>query len=296
MEKIYRSPFGCSSYTSFKYKATYSNGNKHKGLDRKPDGDPNSSYDKLTDQQKLNRRLFSPCFGKVFSARNNTGGFGNFICIVPTDSDGNIISDENHPNIILGHMEDLPQKEDGTIIHRDDLIFPGMQIGIMGSTGNSSAPHLHIETSIIGNLFDKYSYDGGYYNDYCKEEFLVDPNDYFDFDSYEYSELSTTVYTGAELIELIFKNRYNQCTEGDFDMAKTWTNDSGKDLYIFPSISDCWADMKTRSNGIITKGTVCDCFGVIDGCYLVLYQPTGSINKICGFTKYFGGIDVPVIE
>lgn len=233
--------------------------NIHHGLDFIPKKD--------TDE---NRFLYSPVSGKVIESKYNSGGYGNYIVI-----DGGDIW------ILMGHMKDLSPYKKG------DTVISGAFIGIMGGTGNVTGDHLHIEVSIptgTGSWWDKHQRGrknpANYINFLLSSE-VIPP------------EPEEIISYGAELIKLIFNNNYKMATEGDFDMPKTWTNDSGKDIFIYQTVNDCWAGIK--SIGTIKPNAVCDCFGVVDGCYLVLYQSSGN-NKLVGFTKYFGGIEIPEIE
>lgn len=74
--------------------------------------------------------------------------------------------------------------------------------------------------------------------------------------------------------------------KGDFDV-KTWKNGSTPEL-VYQTTTDC----KNGKNkiGSLDPKEVCECYGIIDGCYLVAYTVTGTNAKKCGFVAYAGGI------
>ena len=75
--------------------------------------------------------IYPPADGcTVHQARWNTGGYGN-LCI--------LYHNETDTYHYLAHQRELPLVSEGQVVDRNTLI------GYVGSTGNSSGPHLHWE-------------------------------------------------------------------------------------------------------------------------------------------------------
>lgn len=75
--------------------------------------------------------------GKITTAKSTTGGYGNLIVI-------------NHPNGLetyYGHLSKL-------LVSEGDSISAGQVIGLGGTTGYSTGPHLHFETRYNGIPFN----------------------------------------------------------------------------------------------------------------------------------------------
>ena len=79
--------------------------------------------------------------GTVIVAGWNAGGYGNWVII---DHGGGF-------STLYGHMSKIRTSEGATVKQ-------GEQIGDMGSTGNSTGPHLHFETRVNGNPQDPTRY------------------------------------------------------------------------------------------------------------------------------------------
>jgi murein DD-endopeptidase MepM/ murein hydrolase activator NlpD len=79
--------------------------------------------------------------GTVIVAGWNSGGYGNWVII---DHGGGF-------STLYGHMSRIRTSE-GASVRQGDLI------GDMGSTGNSTGPHLHFETRVNGNAQDPTRY------------------------------------------------------------------------------------------------------------------------------------------
>ena len=76
-------------------------------------------------------------------------------------------------------------------------------------------------------------------------------------------------------------NEYND--GGNFEMPKTYKNGSTPE--------PVYADTNlTKKTGSLNKYEVCECFGIVDGRYMVKYKVDGQNNYKCGFVKYNGGI------
>ena len=100
-----------------------------------------------------NTELVSPADG-VVSYVSGTGAYGNHIIIHTTD--GNCI--------LMAHMRNTPKVKKG------QKVTKGQTVGYMGSTGNSTGPHLHIEV------------EKG--TDWNYNKNLLKPSDYIDFNNY----------------------------------------------------------------------------------------------------------------
>nr|WP_198428105.1 M23 family metallopeptidase [Nocardia bovistercoris] len=95
-----------------------SRGGEHKGVDMAaPDGTP----------------MFSVSDGRVVAA-GPASGFGNWIVVDSVDTNGRSYS------AVYGHMWDS-----GVLVRVGDTVRAGQQIGLVGSAGQSSGPHLHFE-------------------------------------------------------------------------------------------------------------------------------------------------------
>lgn len=75
--------------------------------------------------------------GVVRYAEYNDGGYGN--CV--------IVSHPNGLETLYGHLEKI-------LCQRGDLVFAGEVLGLGGSTGRSTGPHLHNEWRYRGHSFD----------------------------------------------------------------------------------------------------------------------------------------------
>ena len=75
--------------------------------------------------------------GRVIMSRYNAGGYGHYI----------IVEHENGLQTVYGHLSERLQKV-------DDYVYPGDIVGLAGSTGKSSAAHLHFEIRYKGNAIN----------------------------------------------------------------------------------------------------------------------------------------------
>lgn len=140
-------------------------------------------------------------------------------------------------------------------------VLVGQRIGIVGETGNAYGRHLHIEVMDMRGHSPKWCG----YKEHLK--YLLKPSDYIDFGDYNPQHTP-----GSD--------------EGGFEV-KTWTNGSTKEL-VFQTTADC----KAQKNhiGSLAPREVCECFGVVDACYLVVYTVNGTTAKKTGFVRYAGGV------
>lgn len=68
---------------------------------------------------------------------------------------------------------------------------------------------------------------------------------------------------------------------------KVWKNGSTVEK-VYSSIADC--KLGKKSIGSIYKNEQCDCIGIVDGYYVVVYKINSTDNLKVGFVKYNGGI------
>jgi murein DD-endopeptidase MepM/ murein hydrolase activator NlpD len=68
-------------------------------------------------------------------------GYGNYIVIAHA---GRMIT-------LYGHLDQL-------LVHVGQVVHAGQVIGLEGSTGNSTGPHLHFELHVAGLLTDPAKY------------------------------------------------------------------------------------------------------------------------------------------
>jgi murein DD-endopeptidase MepM/ murein hydrolase activator NlpD len=80
----------------------------------------------------LDTRIYAATAGRVTLGRER-GGYGLYIIVVH----------DPRLSTLYGHL-DLPLVQPG------DLVAAGQPIALMGSTGNSTGPHLHFEVRIAG--------------------------------------------------------------------------------------------------------------------------------------------------
>ena len=104
-----------------------------------------------------NHALVSPSSGTVSYVGYDSNGYGNYL-IIHTD-------DKNC--ILMAHMAAKPTVKVG------DKVSARQKVGVMGSTGNSTGPHLHIEV------------EKG--TDWSYNRNLLKPSDYIDFSNYKES-------------------------------------------------------------------------------------------------------------
>lgn len=84
--------------------------------------------------------IYSATDGTVVAA-GPADGFGNWIVIDTIDSDGRTVS------TVYGHMSAT-----GVLVHTGDTVRAGQHIADVGSEGESSGPHLHLEVVLGGRL------------------------------------------------------------------------------------------------------------------------------------------------
>lgn len=144
----WRSPFKATSRqtTAFKKKGSWAAG-YHTGIDRVCDS---------------NTALVAPCDCTV--KRNEyDNSYGNFVVLLSDDG----------KSILMAHMQSKSKLKVGAKVEKGELI------GYMGSTGNSTGPHLHIEVENSKT----WAYNKN----------LLDPDDYINWSDFSNSSASKKV-------------------------------------------------------------------------------------------------------
>lgn len=234
--KPFRSPFNCKAICTAGY-PKYPSGNPHSGEDWVPENRNIES----------NWNLYSPCNGKVYVSKKQTGRFpggfgayGNYLVIQSNEGQW----------ILMAHMKNVP------IVKAGQTVTKGQQVGVAGETGNVTGRHLHIEVSNMNGV--KYN-SATWYAEF--ERHLLKPSDYIDFENFDIDE-------------------------GGFDV-KEWHNGSTTEP-VYQTTTDCKAGRNRI--GSLAPYESCECYGIIDGVYLVAYRVNGTTATKCGFVKYRGGM------
>lgn len=100
-------------------------------------------------------RICAVMDGEVVSSKIGSSGYGNYVVIK------HILEDDIKENLTIytlyAHM-----KEGSLMVGEKNKVVKGQVLGIMGSTGNSTGPHLHFEIRVGSNesknAVDPYNY------------------------------------------------------------------------------------------------------------------------------------------
>lgn len=100
--------------------------------------------------------IFATFCGRVRISEYNRGGYGNLI----------IIRHDNGLETYYGHLSER-------MVECDQWVEAGQVIGLGGSTGRSTGPHLHYETRYYGQSFDPERLIDFPKGTLCRETFLL---------------------------------------------------------------------------------------------------------------------------
>lgn len=206
---MYRSPFNCAVNCTAGY-PKYPSGKAHGGEDYVP-----------TDKSKeANWDLYSVGNGKVYISKKQTGAFPNGY-----GAYGNYIVYQLDSGywVLCAHLAKLP------LVKAGKRVTEGQKIGIVGSTGNSTGRHLHIEVADMRGV----KYNGStWYAEFCAHR--VKPSDYIDFTVNE-GEVFETMKTwkNGSTVEDVYATDTDAASKGAF----------GKPIRVLPPrhTADCYA-------------------------------------------------------
>ena len=100
--------------------------------------------------------IYATFSGRVRISEYNKGGYGNLV----------IIRHDNGLETYYGHLSER-------MVERDQWVEAGQIIGLGGSTGRSTGPHLHFETRYYGHSFDPERLIDFKSGVLCRETFLL---------------------------------------------------------------------------------------------------------------------------
>ena len=99
---------------------------------------------------KANPKVCASVGGLVVVAKSGLTGYGNYVVLEHIGDDGSTFY------TLYGHLTN------GSIqVTVGETVEQGRVLGIMGSTGNSTGPHLHFEIRINGEAVDPLPYLAG---------------------------------------------------------------------------------------------------------------------------------------
>lgn len=233
-----------------------------------------------------------------------SSSYGNFVVLLTSDN----------KSILMAHMQSKSSLKVGSKVSK------GTFVGKMGSSGNVTGPHLHIEVQNSST----WAYNKN----------LLNPNDYIDWNNYSNSSsgssssnyvtavkwqngsTSETVYKMSNLTDKIgtinakeSASCYGKKGSGYivvYSLDGTSKHKVGFVKYA-GGVGSAPTGGKTYKNGSTSetiyadtsKSTVvgsldayesCTCLAKIDGMYLVVYKVNGTSNYKCGFAVYSGGV------
>ncbi len=100
--------------------------------------------------------IYATFSGRVRISQYNRGGYGNLV----------IIRHDNGLETYYGHLSER-------MVEPDQWVEAGQVIGLGGSTGRSTGPHLHFETRYYGQSFDPERLIDFKTGELCRETFLL---------------------------------------------------------------------------------------------------------------------------
>lgn len=107
-----------------------------------PNGSPHTGCD-IAGTNIFGKPIVAIESGTVIVAGYNAGGYGNYVMI----DHGKCTDDGNNYISLYGHASALA-------VTKGDKVTKGQTIAYVGSTGNSTGPHLHLEIRINGKITD----------------------------------------------------------------------------------------------------------------------------------------------
>lgn len=145
-------------------------------------------------------------------------------------------------------------------IKLNQRVMAGQKIGVAGWSGNvkpsgAAGRHLHIEVVDMRGYAPKWNY-----KEHLKH--LVKPSDYIDFSDYT--------------------------PEPKKEFPMEWKNGSTREL-VYQTTAACKKQGKDNIGSLAPRES-CLCYGIVDGCYLVVYRVDGTTTYKTGFVKYSGGV------
>ena len=105
---------------------------------------------------KAGEKIYATFSGRVRISQYNKGGYGNLV----------IIRHDNGLETFYGHLSER-------MVEPNQWVEAGQVIGLGGSTGRSTGPHLHFETRYYGQSFDPERLIDFKSGTLCRETFLL---------------------------------------------------------------------------------------------------------------------------
>ena len=102
-----------------------------------------------------------------------------------------------------------------------------------------------------------------------------------------YSACPVVVYTLAGGNKKVGFVKYEGGVTAQNYVKKPYKNGRTKE-YVYSTANDCKSGK--NSIGSLDKYEVCDCVGIVNGCYIVVYKVNGTSAYKVGFVKYNGGV------
>lgn len=108
--------------------------------------------------------------GKVRITGYEASGYGNYV----------VIRHDNGLETVYGHLSKI-------LVHENQPLKAGDILGLGGSTGRSTGPHLHFETRYLGNAISPEKMFDFTYNTPISDTYVIRRNSSFDYQSSTYA-------------------------------------------------------------------------------------------------------------
>lgn len=121
--------------------------------------------------------VHSPYDALVWDTGYEPGGYGKYVLLL-TDAGGDGLRRE----VVLSHLRRID-------VEKGQRVYMGDPVGLLGNTGFSDAPHLHLGLRRRNDTFQVEDYNNGYHGFIDFEEYLLfwhDPDDIEGLVSYPY--------------------------------------------------------------------------------------------------------------